>query len=188
MSDFKLIQQTLEHIKNTPNAFVMLNGDLMDTAICTSVGDTYGANLQPMEQLKTCVKLFEPIKDKILCILPGNHENRVYKTDGIDMTAHGWHSLALCQERYTIPQACYFLRLKHNDKGRKMCYTIYSTHGCRGGRKEGGKINALADLACIVDSDVYVHSHTHLPAILKKQLLQGRPATARFACVDNSFC
>ena len=186
MSDFKLIQQTLEHIKNTPNAFVMLNGDLMDTAICTSVGDTYGANLQPMEQLKTCVKLFEPIKDKILCILPGNHENRVYKTDGIDMTALMAAQLGL-SERYTDTTALLFVRFGHNDKGRKVCYTIYSTHGCRGGRKEGGKINALADLACIVDADVYVHSHTHLPVIFKNSFFRADPQNSTVACVDKLF-
>lgn len=86
MCDFKLIKALIEHIRDTPNAYCILGGDLMDTAIASSVGDTYGANLQPMEQLKMCVKLFAPIKGKILCILHGNHENRVYKSDGIDIT------------------------------------------------------------------------------------------------------
>ena len=58
-SDYKLIMERLEHIKNTPNAYCILGGDLMDTAIASSIGDTYGANLQPMEQLKQCVKLFQ---------------------------------------------------------------------------------------------------------------------------------
>jgi predicted phosphodiesterase len=186
MSDFRLIQQTLEYIKNTPNAFVMLNGDLMDTAICSSIGDTYGANLQPMEQLKTCVKLFEPIKDKILCILPGNHENRVYKTDGIDMTALMAAQLGL-SERYTDTTALLFVRFGHNDKGRKMCYTIYTTHGSGGGRKEGGKINRLADLATIVDADCYVCGHAHLPALFKERYYRPDPQNSAVACVDKLF-
>lgn len=57
MSDFKLIMERIEHIKNTPNAYCILGGDLMDTAIANSVGDTYGANLKPMDQLKQCVKI-----------------------------------------------------------------------------------------------------------------------------------
>ena len=85
-SDYKMIMERIEYIKNKPNAYCILDGDLMDTAICTSIGDTYGANLQPMEQLKHCVRIFEPIKDKILGVLPGNHENRVYKSDGLDIT------------------------------------------------------------------------------------------------------
>lgn len=34
----------------------------MDTAIASSIGDTYGANLQPMEQLKHCVKIFNNVR------------------------------------------------------------------------------------------------------------------------------
>ena len=85
-SDYKSILERIEYIRKTPNAYCILDGDLMDTAIASSIGDTYSANLQPMEQLKQCVKIFEPIKEKILAVLPGNHENRVYKSDGIDMT------------------------------------------------------------------------------------------------------
>ena len=186
MCDFNLIKETLECIQNTPNAFVILNGDLMDTAICSSIGDTYGANLQPMEQLKMCVKLFEPIKDKILCILPGHHENRTYKSDGIDMTALMAAQLGL-SERYTDTTALLFLRFGHNDKGRKVCYTIYTTHGSGGGRKEGGKINRLADLATIVDADVYIHSHTHLPAVFKNSFYKADPQNSTVACVDKLF-
>ena len=57
MSDFKLIQERIEYIRKTPNAYCVLDGDLMDTAICSSIGDTYGANLQPMEQLLLCLIL-----------------------------------------------------------------------------------------------------------------------------------
>jgi predicted MPP superfamily phosphohydrolase len=48
MSDGLLIQKVIKHIQETPNAYCILGGDLMDTAIATSVCDTYGANLQPM--------------------------------------------------------------------------------------------------------------------------------------------
>ena len=47
-------------------------------------------------------------------------------------------------------------------------YTIYATHGSGGGRKEGAKAIRLADMAAIVDADVYVHSHTHLPMVMKQ--------------------
>ena len=30
--------------------------------------------------------IFEPIKDKILCITHGNHENRTYKQEGINLS------------------------------------------------------------------------------------------------------
>ena len=52
MSDWFHIQNMLKRIQETPNAYCILGGDLMDTAIATSVGDTYGANLSPMELRK----------------------------------------------------------------------------------------------------------------------------------------
>ena len=39
-SDFKLIMERIEYIKNTPNAYCILGGDLMDAAIASSIGDT----------------------------------------------------------------------------------------------------------------------------------------------------
>lgn len=184
--DYKLILERIEYIKNTKNAYCILDGDLMDTAIASSIGDTYAANLQPMEQLKHCVKIFEPIKDKILAVLPGNHENRVYKSDGIDMTELMCAQLGI-SDRYSPTTALLFVRFGENKKGRKQLYTIYCTHGSGGGRKEGGKVNRLADLACIVDADIYIHAHTHLPLIFKEAYFRVSGANSSVASVDKLF-
>lgn len=188
-ADFKLIMKKIEYIKNTPNAYCVLDGDLMDTAIASSVGDTYGASLQPMEQLNQCVKIFEPIKDKILAVLPGNHEHRVYKTDGLDITALLCSQLGI-REKYSPTTALLFVRFgkqKSRSHYRRQLYTIYVTHGSGGGRREGGKINRLADLACIVDADVYIHAHTHLPVIFKESYFRVSGANSSVAEVDKLF-
>ena len=187
MCDFKLIMERIEYIKNTPNAYCILDGDLMDTAVCSSIGDTYGANLQPMEQLKQCVKIFEPIKDKILAVLPGNHENRVYKSDGLDITEILCAQLGIPQ-RYSPTTAFLFIRFGRGPvHGRPMLYTAYVTHGSGGGRREGGKINRLADLAAIVDADMYIHSHTHLPVIFKESFFRVSGGNSSVALVDKLF-
>ena len=51
-------------------------------------------------------------------------------------------------------------------KIRQICYTIYMTHGARSGRKAGSKVNALMELSNIVNADIYIHSHSHLGAII----------------------
>lgn len=189
-SDFKLIQERIEYIKNTPNAYCILNGDLMDTAVSASVGDTYGAALQPEEQLKQCVKIFNPIKDKILAVLPGNHEHRVYKTVGLDMTEIMCAQLGI-PEKYSPTTALIFVRFgKQNHGGRTgkpYLYTIYATHGAGGGRREGGKINKLADLASIVDADIYIHAHTHLPLVFKNSFYRVSSSNSSVALVDKMF-
>jgi predicted phosphodiesterase len=187
-SDYKGILERIEYIKNTPNAYCILDGDLMDTAIASSVGDTYGASIQPMEQLKLCVKLFEPIKDKILAVLPGNHEQRVWRQDGLDITAIMCSQLGL-QDKYSSTTALLFIRFgkSREQRGRRQWYTVYVTHGSGGGRKEGGKINRLADLATIVDADIYVMGHTHMPAILKEGFYRVSGPNSSVALVDKLF-
>ena len=189
MCDFKLIMEKIEHIKNTPNAYCILDGDLMDTAIASSIGDTYGANLQPMEQLKQCVKIFEPIKDKILAVLPGNHENRVYKSDGLDITALMCSQLGIA-DRYSCTTALLFIRFGQqcaHRKGRPVLYTAYVTHGSGGGRREGGKINRLADLAAIVDADIYIHAHVHTPIVFKGSYFRVSSANSSVAPAEKLF-
>ena len=188
-SDFKLIKEKIDYIKNTENAYCILDGDLMDTAIASSIGDTYAANLQPMEQLRTCVDIFEPIKDKILAVLPGNHENRVYKSDGLDITAIMCSQLGI-RERYSETTALLFVRFGTSGaerRHRRQLYTIYVTHGSGGGRREGGKINRLADLASIVDADIYIHGHTHLPVIFKEGFYRVSGSNSSVALVDKMF-
>lgn len=187
--DYKLILDRIEYIKNTPNVYCILDGDLMDTAIASSIGDTYAANLQPMEQLKHCVKIFEPIKDKILAVLPGNHENRVYKSDGVDITDIMCAQLGI-GTRYSPTTALLFIRFGKRAKGhhgRPQLYTIYVTHGSGGGRKEGGKVNRLADLASIVDADIYIHGHTHLPLVFKESFFRVSGSNSSVALVDKLF-
>jgi predicted phosphodiesterase len=188
--DFKSIMERIEHIKNTENAYCILDGDLMDTAIASSIGDTYGANLQPMEQLKQCVKIFEPIKDKILAVLPGNHEGRVYKSDGLDVTELMCAQLGIPQ-KYSPTTALLFIRFgkakSHGRENARQLYTAYVTHGSGGGRREGGKVNRLADLASIVDADIYIHAHTHLPLIFKEAFYRVSSSTSSVTLVDKMF-
>lgn len=186
LCDYRLVLERIDYIKSTPNCFCILDGDLMDTAIASSIGDTYAANLQPMEQLKRCVEIFEPIKDKILAVLPGNHENRVYKSDGLDITEIMCTQLGI-SERYSPTTALVFVRFGKNGKGRKQVYTIYVTHGSGGGRKEGGKVNRAADLAAIVDADIYVMGHVHQPTTFKEAFYRVNYGNSSMACEDKLF-
>ena len=189
-SDFKKIQEYLAYIKDNDNVFTVLNGDMMDAAIQSSIGDTYGASLQPMEQLAQCVKIFEPIKDKILAVTPGNHEQRIYKTDGLDLTQLMCNQLGI-GDRYSPASVLLFIRFgkdkKHDHHSRPILYTIYCVHGSGGGRTEGGKVNRLMQLGNIIDADIFVHSHTHTPAIVKTGYYRVSAANSSVQKVDKLF-
>ena len=188
-SDIGRVLERIEYVKNTPNAYCILNGDIIDNATKTSIGDTYTQVFNPMEQLQRAVELFSPIKDKILLITHGNHENRTYKKEGINISALIATQLGLA-DKYTPTSAVLFIRFGEGTKdihNRKIRYTVYALHGSGGGRKEGAKAIRLADLACIIDTDIYIHSHTHLPMIMKQGFHRIDNNNSTVALVDKLF-
>ena len=188
-SDGKKIAEWLEYIGEHENCFTILNGDLCDNATRQSIGDVYGAALRPMEQLQQAVKLFDPIKDKILAVTAGNHEARTYRTDGIDMTQVICNQLEI-SDRYAPESALVFVQFgrQNSDKHNwPVLYSIYCVHGSGGGRKEGGKINRLVDLATIVDADIYLHSHTHLPMVSRNAYFRVDTRRCTTTKVDRLF-
>lgn len=178
-SNHERIKDDIDYIANHDNVYCVLNGDLMDCAIASSIGDTYAATLTPMEELQICVELFKPIAPKVLCVVPGNHEMRHYRSNGVDMTMLMCQQLGIA-DRYSPTTALLFIRFGENQSAgnhkRPVAYTMYVSHGNGGGRKEGGKIQRLVDLSTIVDADIFVCGHTHLPAILKDSF--ARPCMA----------
>ena len=177
-SDHDAIRKDIDYVSQHDNVYCVLAGDLFDCALKSSLGDVY-TNSSPMEELSAVTVLMKPIAHKILAIVGGNHEARHYRTNGIDMTMLLAKQLGV-EDRYSPDTALLFLRMgrdgKSNAHHRQILYTVYLTHGSGGGRKEGGKIQRLADYCQIVDADIYVCGHTHLPASFKTGF--ARPSSA----------
>jgi predicted MPP superfamily phosphohydrolase len=181
-SDMKEIRRQIKAIETTPNAYCILNGDLMNNATKTSVSDSYAEKISPSKQIDTVVELLNPIKDKILSIQSGNHEKRTYRKEGIDIMERAAKELGL-GDKFSMAGNLVFVRFGWDKvHQRKQCYVIYANHGSGGGRKEGSKAIRLADMAAVVDADIYIHSHTHLGMILKEGFLRVSPSNS---CVCN---
>ena len=84
-SNTKAFKEALERIKNEENTYTILNGDLCNIALKTSKSDSYEDTLTPMQQVLTLINYLEPIKDKILVMSIGNHEERIKKDTNIDI-------------------------------------------------------------------------------------------------------
>ena len=167
------LQHRIDQAAADPYGLIILNGDLMNTALRHSVSDVYGEIASPMEQIGRMVGMLKPVAHKVIGATTGNHENRAYKESGLDIMRLVCRELQI-EDRYAPEGLLIFLRFgqkrkdRHLDRRSLQWYTIYATHGSGGGRKEGAKAIRLADMAAIVDADVYVHSHTHLPMIMKQ--------------------
>ena len=190
--DMDSIKAQIDYIKNAKNAYVICNGDLLNNATKTSVSDCYAEEIPPMQQIETLCELLEPIKDKILMLTQGNHEARTYRADGIDLTAIIAKELGI-YDRYVREGGVLFLRVgkakaNHGRENGQVSYTFSCTHGSGGGgRKEGAKAIRLADMASIVDCDIYLHSHTHLPMIMKQNFFRVDTSNSAVAEVTKLF-
>jgi hypothetical protein len=80
-----------------------------------------------------------------------------------------------------------FGKSKNHGGDSKQCYTIYMLHGSGGGRKEGAKAIRLADMASIIDTDIYIHSHTHLPMIMKQSFHRIDKSNSVVRIVEKLF-
>lgn len=169
--DKALIEERIERVKNDPNTYCIILGDIVNNSIKTSVGDVYEEPLSPMQQITTAIELFRPIKHKVLGCVCGNHERRTYKQDGIDIIHFMCMELGI-SDRYSYDAVLLFIRLgvKSRDKRRKMLYTVYMTHGDgQGGRLIGGKANGLQRRGKVVNADIVITGHTHTPFTFREK-------------------
>lgn len=66
-------------------------------------------------------------------------------------------------------------------------FGVYTTHGRGGGRKAGAKAIRLEDMSNIVDADIYIHSHTHLPMALKESFYRVDYTQKKVTQVEKLF-
>lgn len=193
-ADLKAFKEVLERIKNEPNTFTILNGDLCNIALKNSKSDVYNDELTPMEQVLQIIKFLEPIKDKILVMSNGNHEDRITKDTSIDVLYLVAKQLHL--EQVYSPSWWYlYLSFGENkDKGKRpMLYTVTGYHGFGGGSTTGGKANKVKKMSQVVLADVYLMSHVHEPINTKGVIFtpdyQHKSIVKKemYYCISNSF-
>ena len=80
--DESVIRKKLQIIQEDPFGALALCGDLGNFGLRTSVSNVYQETMSPMQQIEHIYKLFEPVKDKIVACIPGNHEERITREVG----------------------------------------------------------------------------------------------------------
>lgn len=160
LANLKLFKEVLERIRDEENTYTIINGDLCNMALKDSKSDVYIESLSPMQQIIEVVNYLEPIKDKILVMGTGNHEDRTQKSTNIDVMRLIARELGI-EDRYANGWWYLYLSFGEDRKGRPITYGITGLHGYGGGRRSGGKINKLEDMSQVVIADLYIMSHTH---------------------------
>lgn len=154
----------LRRVQESANTYIILAGDLLNNSI-RGVGfaNPFDEVLRPKEAKRKMVEYLGPIKDRILCIVSGNHERRTLRDDDQDLTYDICAKLDI-EQLYRENMA--FLRLKLGQRSNASkpdnTYAICVTHGAGGGIYTGAAVNRDERFGNIIDGlDCLVAAHVH---------------------------
>lgn len=161
-------QEFIEFIKaveSKPNVYLILAGDLINNATKSSVTNVFEERYRPAEQKKMIAKILEPVKDRILCAVPGNHEDRSGKDVDDDPMYDVLTKLDI-EDRYRRNRAILKIKIG-NSRGKSRSnptYIFAVVHGTGGGALTGSGVNRAERYAYTFDGiDALVLGHTHKP-------------------------
>ena len=123
------IKKKIQIIRDDPYGVVTLCGDLGDFGLRSSVTNPLRATMGPAEQVDYICELFEPIKDKIVSAVPGNHEMRLVKETGIDpllTLCCRWGCQDVYRENVAILKLVFGLQ---SNSQRQHAFIGITTHG-----------------------------------------------------------
>jgi len=155
----------IDSVKNRPNVYLILGGDLINNATRSSVSNIFEETMRPAEQKKCMAKMLAPVADKILAAVGGNHERR----SGKDADDDPMYDILCKIDREDIyRENMAFLKLQFgNSKGdgeHNPTYTLVVTHGAGGGMLTSGAVLRGERFGYAVDGmDALIMGHTHKP-------------------------
>lgn len=159
--DERELKRTLATIKEDMDGFIILMGDMLDMNTKNSVGDVWSQNLTPWQQIDRAAELLDPVKDRIIAVTEGNHEERAYKFDGLLPMRQVAAQLHLDLETvYAMGAGLLGINLQTSG-GRHFGMSVYFKHGYGGGRTMGAKANRMRDMKNEQLADVLIMAHTH---------------------------
>jgi hypothetical protein len=152
--DKEMVRMTLDFTLEN-NLYILLMGDLIDAGLKSSVGASmYQQEFNPQKQMEEIIDLLTPLAEAglILGIHKGNHEARIEKDTGIDITKVMCRILGV---RYLGSAMWSLFRVD------KRPYKVYSMHGSTGSRFLHTKLKALTDISHSFSADLLAMGHVH---------------------------
>lgn len=171
-SNTRLWYRFKNHVLSQDNAFITIQGDMTNNALKNSKSNVYQATKSPREQKIWLRDELRDLRERILCIEPGNHESRSTKeTDDCLI-----YDIA-CQlniEHLYRPNTA-FINIKFGKRrslDQPASFNIMAMHGSGGGGQTGASINKIARVANYYENvDIVIMGHVHRNAVERVQKL-----------------
>lgn len=156
------------------DAYLILAGDLLNNGIrsCKFV-NPFEETIRPRDAKRRMVKYLEPVKDRILCVVSGNHERRTYRDDDQDLTYDICSKLdieELYRENIAYMKLSVGTRIdrRKKDSVPRHTYIFAVTHGSGGGIYTGAAVNRDERFGNAIDGlDCLVTGHVHKGFVTK---------------------
>ena len=160
--------------------YVLFMGDMLEAATRYSIGSGVYDQLNPQKQYEDMLGFLKPLAEAglITGYLSGNHEDRILKETGIDVSKN------LCRELKVpyLGAAGWSLLYVGN-----QAYTIYAIHGASGSRFDYTKLKAVMDMSHYFQADIIAHAHVHsvLTNAVERQIIDR---TRKIVEVRKAHC
>lgn len=152
------------------NAYVILVGDLLNNVLrSTGFSNPYDEAMRPSAAKRAMVKYLEPIRDRILCVVTGNHERRTNREADQDITYDICSKLDL-EDLYRENIAYMAIGVgQRPSEDKAVCNYVFAvTHGAGGGIYTGAAVNRDERFGNVIDGlDCLVTGHVHKGFITK---------------------
>lgn len=141
----------LSKIAQDEDSYLVLCGDLLNFGVKNSVTNVYEETMPPQAQIDYAAELFEPISDRILGVVGGNHEHRGVKEVGLCPLLQ---VMTILRKSELYRQNIAFMRVNLANGNTKDHYALMLTHGKTAYKKK--------QLSYAVEGvDAIISGHTH---------------------------
>ena len=153
LCDITKLLETIDIIRKDTDGYFVIGGDALDMSIKESIGDVYNG-MNPAEEGKRYLEIFQNLWNKCLGVIRGNHEMRLFRSTGIDLL------------EFITPFELYAgdTAIVNIQWGSELQNTtsILLTHGSGGASTPGGQMNSAIKMEKVVTNINFILSgHTH---------------------------
>lgn len=162
----------IDRVKNTPNTYLVLGGDLIDNGTRSSVTNIFRATMTPSQQKKEMANILEPVRDRILCMTSGNHERRSRDVDDdaiydiaakLDLEHLYRENIAFVKIQLGVPETPGGAATHST---YRPVYVLTVAHGSGGGVLTGGSVNRFERFGYALSGcDCLILGHVHKPFV-----------------------
>lgn len=155
----KELEENIAWCLSEQDVYIFTVGDLIECATLSSVG-LYDQSIKIGDQINYVYNLLKPFADqgRLIGMLQGNHEKRLWKLSGYDITKDLATRLGV---PYGYRGTFIYLNVYEKESRRGQNYVLYGTHGSSGSWTTGGKVNACERMLYAVEAELYFMGHVH---------------------------